>query len=336
MSNLVPINDENATALAVPSTESLVNHIRSLIKEDMTYIHKQSGKRLLKAPAIFELANQIGGFDFSELTTEREDGYWYITVKVTHILLGSKYGSATQAIKPNGKMDDKALEKGETRAQRRALEKMLPRHVIQATLAALYGDTPPPAPPPEQAQENPTTNKKAAFAASKDIVERLMTLGFKPMALWDMYKAKYKVESRNELDPNGKEWAEIAAQLNTAKHDTAMFDKLVGDIATFLKKDEPTPPATTEQPKVDKAAIAKNHYTNNKERLYKFLGDIPTDLFWKGVADFFGVESFDKMIDEKWDLLIEALAADDYSKIGWFKQLRDSLKFAADKEGKES
>ena len=80
-------------------------------------------------------------------------------------------------------------------------------------------------PSPSDASSHP---RKSAYAAMSDLREQFSIAGICTEQVWEFIKAQHSVDSRSLF--TGKQWATIAAQLQSARRDDSLFKVFVADI----------------------------------------------------------------------------------------------------------
>ena len=90
-----------------------------------------------------------------------------------------------------------------------------------------------PVSPPETI-ESPTPSddsahpRRSAYAAMSELREQFSIVGIETDQVWEFIKSEYSVDSRSLF--TGKQWATIAAQLQSARRDRSMLKVLVDGI----------------------------------------------------------------------------------------------------------
>ena len=76
-------------------------------------------------------------------------------------------------------------------------------------------------------------HKAAAFAAVREIKEKLQNYNISEDQLWAFLKHRYNVKSRKELDTS--QWATLTAELQAAKREHELLKYLLRDIRRWLE-----------------------------------------------------------------------------------------------------
>ena len=85
-----------------------------------------------------------------------------------------------------------------------------------------------PNPNPTPTQPDSTHPRKSAYAAMPQLQERFSIVGIEVSQVWEFIKAEYSVDSRSKF--TAKQWAFIAAQLQSACQDSNLFKMFVDGI----------------------------------------------------------------------------------------------------------
>ena len=210
--------------------------------QEYVYSFKQGNKTVqgLTLEGINEAANRRGGIEVSEQEcTETEDSF-RATVKATDTVLNSsRYGAYEQPKKMGNKTDPFAFTKAIHKAQRNAIKQLLPVPIIKEVLNFYLNGGKEESQSAKTSQKKPSGSKsatsssppnnndqKACFAILEEMKDDLKDKGFSVNDVWNFIKDRYNVETRKDITE--KQYAEIRAQLQTAKDNDAFFDKLTG------------------------------------------------------------------------------------------------------------
>ena len=80
-------------------------------------------------------------------------------------------------------------------------------------------------PTPESDTAHP---RRSSYAAMNDLQEQFSAAGIETDQVWEFIKAQYSVDSRSKF--TGKQWATIAAQLQSARREPQLFKVYVDSI----------------------------------------------------------------------------------------------------------
>ena len=229
--------ETEATALVTPSAQELLEQLEKEIYETFIYFHKKSKKWEITAEGWRWLGSKFLVKISPDITIEVIEGVYEATCHAHSLITGlSANGSAVQPRIVDGNLDDTARAKVTTKCQRNGIKMVIPpnifRTLLQSAVAKREEQSQPKADPPQQQRNTPeTTNRSRAMYASAAVIEQLESKhGIDKDAMWVFFRTKYNVKSRNQFDPNGSEWGEIANRLSNASTNPAALDNLAKEI----------------------------------------------------------------------------------------------------------
>jgi len=218
---------------------------------DYVYSFQQSGKLVegLSLIGVNEAANRKGSIKVKDMLFEDRPHSWLAFV--TAIDTSTKkihYGVFEQPKRTkSGKIDAFAFTKAVHKAQRNAIRQHLPtdlaREIInlyrmQKGLPPLsHGEAEPDTDDEAEPPKHKITNaQKSAFAQANRLKKALLRVGITQDDLWSSIKKRFNVESRNDI--TAAEWTLLAAELNAAENDRAIFTEFVKKVKSAFADDD--------------------------------------------------------------------------------------------------
>jgi hypothetical protein len=228
---------------------------------DYVYSFQQSGKLVegLSLIGVNEAANRKGNIRVKDMLFEDRPHSWL--AYVTAIDTSTKkihYGAFEQPKRTkSGKIDTFAFTKAVHKAQRNAIRQHLPadlaREIINLYRMQKGPDSRDAAtreiPPLSHDEEEPDTDdeaeppkhkitnaQKSAFAQANRLKKALLRVGITQDDLWSSIKKRFNVESRNDITE--AEWTLLAAELNAAENDRAIFTEFVKKVKSAFADDD--------------------------------------------------------------------------------------------------
>ena len=217
---------------------------------DYVYSFQQGGKLVegLSLIGVNEAANRKGNIRVKDMLFEDRPHSWL--AYVTAIDTSTKkihYGAFEQPKRTkSGKIDTFAFTKAVHKAQRNAIRQHLPANLVREIIN-LYR-TRKEIPPLPRDEEEPETDdedeppkhkitnaQKSAFAQANHLKKALLRVGITQDDLWNSIKKRFNVESRNDITE--AEWTLLAAELNAAEGDRAIFTDFVKKIKSAFADD---------------------------------------------------------------------------------------------------
>ena len=226
--------EDSATEIARLDDRSIIAAMQGAAIEDYVYSFRQGGKVVegLTLEGINECANQRGGIDVDLISVEDEEDCFKAMVKATDTLTGSARIGAylqpkvTKSAKGGTRVNEFAYTMAVHKAQRNAVKQLLPVAVMKRVMAHYLGKEMPPMGPEGEDISPPKgdANQRACFGAFSALKSELNRCGISDKDFWNWVKKRYGVESRSDMTPEN--YAELAAEMNAARSDSAQFGEL--------------------------------------------------------------------------------------------------------------
>ena len=219
---------------------------------DYVYSFQQGGKLVegLSLIGVNEAANRKGNIRVKDMLFEDRPHSWLAYVAAIDTSTKKiHYGVFEQPKRTkSGKIDSFAFTKSVHKAQRNAIRQHLPANLVREIIN-LYR-TQKEIPPLSRDEEEPETDndedeppkhkitnaQKSAFAQANCLKKALLRVGITQDDLWNRIKKRFNVESRNDITE--AEWTLLAAELNAAESDRAIFTDFVKKIKSEFADDD--------------------------------------------------------------------------------------------------
>jgi hypothetical protein len=213
---------------------------------DYVYSFQQGGKLVegLSLIGVNEAANRKGSIRVKEMLFDDRLHSWLAYVTAIDTSTNKiHYGAFEQPKRArSGKLDAFAFTKAVHKAQRNAIRQHLPAHLVreiinlyrrQKGMSQLLPDENDEDEPPKH---KITNAQKAAFAQANRLKTALLRVGITQDDLWNSIKKRFEVESRNDITE--AEWTLLAAELNAAESNRAIFTDFVKKIKQTFADDD--------------------------------------------------------------------------------------------------
>ncbi|HIE28497.1 TPA: hypothetical protein EYP66_14550 [Candidatus Poribacteria bacterium] len=213
---------------------------------DYVYSFQQGGKLVegLSLIGVNEAANRKGSIKVKNMLFDDRLHSWLAYVTAIDTSTNKiHYGAFEQPKRTkSGKIDAFAFTKAVHKAQRNAIRQHLPAHLVreiinlyrmQKGISQLSQDENDEDEPPKH---KITNAQKSAFAQANRLKKALLRVGITQDDLWNSIRKRFKVESRNDITE--AEWTLLAAELNAAESNGAIFNEFVKKIKQAFADDD--------------------------------------------------------------------------------------------------
>ncbi len=218
--------------------DAIVATLTGRVIEEYVYSVRQDGSVVdgLTHAGVAELARLRGGIQIDDVRFEEKASSWIAAVRATDSYTGaSRIGTYEQPMQANGVDDAHAFTKAVHKAQRNAVEQLLPTAVVKEFISSHRpGRASSAAPAPAASQQKTAAagigrRQKAAFAIAQRLRDALERREISQEDLWNFVRRRFNVQSRNDM--REEQWALLVSEWDAAATSKGKFEELVTKVA---------------------------------------------------------------------------------------------------------
>ena len=236
--------------------DAIVAALTGQVVEDYVYSLRQDGRVVegLTHAGVAEVARLRGGIHIDDVKCEERETSWTATVRATGSYTGaSRVGAHEQPKQADGVDDAHAFTKVVHKAQRNAVEQLLPTTIIREFISShrpgRASGARAPSAPQRDVKAGIGRRQKAAFAIAQRLRDALERREISQEDLWNFVRRRFNVQSRNDM--REEQWALLVSEWDAATTSKGRFEELVTKVARIQQAErdasEPARPAPVPQ-----------------------------------------------------------------------------------------